>query len=762
MTENNKNSILKIGAKMRIVLAIVAVVALAGGVMLYIHHRSEVNLLNQGSANVSGTPDIQSIPGAGDPSNQYVNDQNQQNLNLAEKARKNATSFVPTITRPNFVGNPNEFGVLPALTPKAPAARQSKECPIKKVVVMYKPNPASCSLNNLRLARKVGVTAEELVCQGCSCPLLKDAGYGAGDLKAIGYSAKQLRKCGFTLGQLVAAGYSAADLKNAGFSAKALANHGFTPGQLAAAGFSNAQIKHAGFTAAQLKKAGILSAANKKATSTNCSVKRLKKLRAEGVSALALKNQGCGLVALKAAGYTAAQLKAAGFTAAQLKKAGYTAAQLKAAGFSASQLRNAGFSAAALKKAGFTAAQLKQAGFNAGQLKAAGFSASQLKAAGFSAKQLHNAGFTAAQLKQAGYNAAQLKKAGYTKGDLLRAGFTPNQAGYKTASSSAQESKQSGSAAKHGGSSNANANGAGATMPSIVANTPEAKLAKIAKLEQQQMNAQQRADAVAQMQGAMAMQAQTLMSGWSNHGTQTLAKAPATVSNNNSNSSGENGNNSGNNSGPVVKAGTVMFAVLDTAIDSDEKSPIMAKIVTGPLKGAKLLGQFTRVNKRLLLSFNLMNDPSYKDSLPLNAVAIDPDTARTALAGEVNNHYLLRYGTLFASAFLEGISNAIMSSGSTTQCSTGIGCVFQHPKLNTAQQVAVGLGSVGNRFGSALGNVYDTPPTIKIPGGTGIGVLVMSDLHLPANVDYHPHTMQNYNPYANGAATAAPASDEIG
>src|SRR5690606_31264355 len=54
-----------------------------------------------------------------------------------------------------------------------------------------------------------------------------------------------------------------------------------------------------------------------------------------------------------------------------------------------------------------------------------------------------------------------------------------------------------------------------------------------------------------------------------------------------------------------IKAGTVMFAVLETGINSDEVSPILATIVSGPLKGAKLLGQFARTDKKVLINFSL-------------------------------------------------------------------------------------------------------------------------------------------------------------
>ena len=821
MTEQEKKSKLGpvVNAKKRIVVAlIVAVVVIGGGVAYWHHHEVEKNRM-QASADVTGAPRIESLPGSDKASNQYVDNQNQQNRQQDLQARKNATSNVPTITRPNFIGNPDQFG-------NAFGSHPSKTCPINKVVVMYKPNPASCIPQNLKLARDAGVTAEELRCQGCTCPALKLAGYNAADLKNVGFTATELKKCGYTLGQLVAAGFSASDLHDAGFSAKQLAGAGFSAGQLAAAGYSPDEIKKAGYTKAQLAAAGLENSV--------CNVTALKKARARGVSAAKLRAEGCGLAALKAAGFTAADLKAAGFTAsdlkaagfsdadlkkagftpeqikeadnaakvcnvenlkkqreagvsalemknngcslAALKAAGYTAGELRAAGFSAKQLKDAGFSAKQLKAAGFSAndlkaagfsaKQLKDAGFSAKQLKAAGFSAKDLKDAGFSAKALKNAGFSAAALKNAGYSAGQLREAGYTpkqlkdagfsakqlraggfsaadlasaftpkelaaagftKGDLLRAGFTPKQAGYESVSK-AVKAVQAAKPVEFSSVPKANAN-----VPGVQENSPEAQLARLARMQQQQMTAQQRADSIQVMQGAMTAQAQKMLGEWSTNAQQAGKYAlvvPKTAA-----AAGKGGANDADAGGPVIKAGTVMYAVLDTAINSDENTPIMAHVVQGPLKGAKLLGQFTREDKKVLINFNLVSVPKYPKSIGVNAVAIDPDTARTAVSGLVNNHYLLRYGTLFASAFLQGISDAIQTSGSTTSCPGGVGSIFGcttvHDKLNTSQQVAVGLGKVGQQYSDKLGDNFDTPPTIKIPGGTGIGILLMQDLQLP-------------------------------
>ncbi len=797
-------------------------VAVVAVIFLAVHFSGE----KTETSHLSSSPRIESLPGVGKSSDKYVSDQKDQNAKNAQKAAANASSAVPTITRPSFVGNPADFANMPEDNSALAPAKQENGCPLKKMVVMYKPNPASCTIENLKLARKTGVTAEELLCQGCSCPSLKLAGYTVGDLKDIGLSAKDLKKCGFTLKQLMLAGFSANDLKEAGFSAKDLADAGFSAGQLANAGFSADDLKKAGFsdkdianagvdmkelcdpaalkkakadgtTAAELKERGCGVAALKAAGYTakdlkdagfsaadlhqagfsnddlknagftpdeiaaaatmdkDCSPEALKKKRAEGVSATALKQQGCGLAALKAAGYTAKELKDAGFSAADLKKAGYSAEDLKNAGFSAADLKDAGFSAADLKKAGFSAADLKDAGFSAGALKAAGFDAGALSAAGFSAEELHNAGFSAAQLKAAGFTADELKDAGYTSGDLLRSGFSPEESGYaaQADTTSQPQTKQSTDNNQPTTADSSNS----VKIPSIDGSDNDDAVAKrlrdLAERQQQQMNAQQRAQALAQTQANMTMQSQQLISAWGQHQAQAMTAAP--VEQDTNNAAAGNGSSDAVD-GKIYKAGTVMYAVLDTSVNSDESTPIMASIVSGPLKGSKLLGSFQRYDKKLMISFNVLNNPNLSKTIAINAVAIDPDTARTALSGEVDNHYLLRYGSLFAASFLQGMGQSYQSFQSNSG-TIYIGDSYNEDAPNATQVALQGLGQVGQSAGTEMKPIFNKAPTIKIGSGTGMGLLLTKDLTVPYGDNLDQPSLADA---ASGSSKDAKSSDK--
>lgn len=185
----------------------------------------------------------------------------------------------------------------------------------------------------------------------------------------------------------------------------------------------------------------------------------------------------------------------------------------------------------------------------------------------------------------------------------------------------------------------------------------------------------------------------------------------------------------------LIKAGTILFAVLDTAVNTDEPGPVMATIVQGEYQGAKVIGSVQMSSQpgndrpeKVTLNFATMSAPSSPKSLTIQGVAIDTDTARTALASDVDHHYLLRYGTLFASSFMNGYAKVITSAG-TVQTNSGTGATTTTtPPLTGRKEIFAALGEVGKKFGDATSTFFTTPNTITVNAGTGIGLLILSDV----------------------------------
>ncbi len=633
--------------------------------------------------------------------------------------------------------------------------------------------------------RACGFDACSLKAAGFTAQQMKDGGFTDGELKGAGYSDLEISQAsglpaGMTAADILNAGCTVealTKLRQAGVSADAirrisgckadqLKTAGYTVEQLRNAGFSAGELKNAGFTTEQLQAAGYSDEELLADTNVvDCSIESLKKAKTDGISASVIRQKlGCSAQSLRAAGYTAKELKDAGYTAAELKAAGFSPKDLKDAGFSAKELKNTGFTAAELKDAGFSVMELNDAGLSAKNLKDAGFSAAELKDAGFSAKELKDAGFSAKELKDAGFSAKELKDAEFGAKDLKDAGFSAKV--LKDAGFSAKDLKDAGYNPKelnnagfsaddllNAGFSEAQLKGAGLVTKASLAQGQAAQetssnqqLEAILAKQTQQIDEQKYQQKIQQRTSEMSSVANQMIQSWGSVAIQVLVESTekeskaggdALLGGTNGQVSAENLEVQTLNAAPqkaLIKSGDVVFAVLDTSVNSDEPGPILATIVSGRLKGSKLIGSFNLPSnaQKMVITFNTMSVPGATKTTSISAYAIDPNTARTALSSRTNHHYLMRYGSLFAASFLQGFGNAFQSADTTvTIGGTGGGnniTVQNGIGRSTLQNAVIGLATVGKAWGQQAQQIFSTPITVEVYSGTGLGILFTQDV----------------------------------
>ncbi|EKE01387.1 MAG: hypothetical protein ACD_21C00147G0006 [uncultured bacterium] len=728
----------------RVVIIILMVIVIVTLVVSYVKFKRSQKPAAGLQSEVTEAPDITSIPGLGQPTREYAKLQEQQNLELAAEAAKKRTAAIPTVVRTTYL----DVGVSSDLSEKSGAT-----------------SVAGCSVEDLTRARVAGVVSSELRCRGCSLASLKAAGFTSGELRSAGFGAQELKAIGFNAQELRSAGFGAKELKAAGFSAKELMNSGVPIGALKDAGFSAVDLRAAGFGEEAINAVGFGS--ENLSTTGKCSIQKLQGARGKGISPDELKKMSCSAAILKTAGFTAAELKAAGFSSKKMKDAGFSALDLKAAGFNAKDLREAGFDAKELKNSGFGAVELKNSGFSAGELRDTGLGAQELKDAGFGAEDLKNAGFSAAALKDGGFSSDELMAAGYTQGDLMRAGaeVTAMAAETVVAPEVSTCSVESLKASRNAKISTAKLKSLGCSIEAlkeagfdskelkeaglITDELPMAssenvsvalgfskeqeKLGRLSEEQLQNMTTPELDDFMNQQQALMMQQANDLFAAWAPIPSQQYVQGEAVSL---SSSAQERIASSSGSAAmmqknvDIYKAGTIIFAILNAEVNSDENSPVMATIIQGPLKDSKLLGNFQRVDKKVLLQFSVLSVPKLTTSISINAVAVDPNTSQTALASQVDNHYMLRYGTLLATSFMSGLGEAIQNTGGDTTA-TAAGFLSTTPKLDIKDKMLVAAGNMAQQFGTAMAPTINKPPTIKVHAGASIGLLLMSDLSVP-------------------------------
>ena len=179
---------------------------------------------------------------------------------------------------------------------------------------------------------------------------------------------------------------------------------------------------------------------------------------------------------------------------------------------------------------------------------------------------------------------------------------------------------------------------------------------------------------------------------------------------------------------PISKAGDIHVAVLETGINSDEPSPILAKIVSGPLKGTRLIGSINVTGEKVILAFTTASIPRHPKSVGIQAVAIDANTSRTALATSVDNHYFLKYGVLLGATFLGGFADALTNNNKTTIVQNGQVIQVPNGGMTTKELTQQGLGSVGKELANQAKQTSQAlKPTITVDSGTAMGILILSD-----------------------------------
>lgn len=176
-----------------------------------------------------------------------------------------------------------------------------------------------------------------------------------------------------------------------------------------------------------------------------------------------------------------------------------------------------------------------------------------------------------------------------------------------------------------------------------------------------------------------------------------------------------------------VRAGTIVPGVMMSALNSDEPGPVLVEIVSGPLKGARIIGQMESANQTITVRASRLSMPGANQTYNIDGYLVDVNTARTGVATDVNNHYFLRYGLQLAAAFITGYGQAVQNMGAVTTTSALGGTTTTYPSLDHKQISESALGQVGQTLGQNLQQDSNRAPTVTVNSGTPVGILFMAD-----------------------------------
>ena len=173
----------------------------------------------------------------------------------------------------------------------------------------------------------------------------------------------------------------------------------------------------------------------------------------------------------------------------------------------------------------------------------------------------------------------------------------------------------------------------------------------------------------------------------------------------------------------IIPAGKIVYGQMLLEANSDVESVVLAQMVSGPLKGWKLLGQFETFEDLEMLGVTFdtaVNDDG--DQYDIDAIMLNPDTGLAAMSTDVDHRYLRRVILPSAAVFVEGFASALAEKDSTQVTISGDTVATETEEPEEDEQIATGVQEAGAKIAEFLDEEGDVPIRIMIEAGVPIGI----------------------------------------
>lgn len=214
-----------------------------------------------------------------------------------------------------------------------------------------------------------------------------------------------------------------------------------------------------------------------------------------------------------------------------------------------------------------------------------------------------------------------------------------------------------------------------------------------------------------------------MLEGWSGGGTRVVEwapRAPAAAAS----AGGTAGAAPTLAKAPLARKGEIFYATLDSAIDTDSQSVVIATAQGGKFSGARIVGQMTTDYRTVSMTFTLMNHAG--KGYQINGIALDESNYRSAVGGEVDNRY-------FSRIVMPALAAAVAKMGEIagmpdTATTTNVGSTTTTAtKPSTSEIVAAGVGEAAKQASTTLTS-DKVNPQVVLPAGAGVGILLLADV----------------------------------
>jgi len=184
------------------------------------------------------------------------------------------------------------------------------------------------------------------------------------------------------------------------------------------------------------------------------------------------------------------------------------------------------------------------------------------------------------------------------------------------------------------------------------------------------------------------------------------------------------------NNNLLIKAGNIMYATLDSEVNTDDGNDVFATIRGGKWDGSKIIGSIEQSQNNIRLKFSVMAPQDDRPTMSINAVALREEDAKQGIAENINHHTLSRYTALATSSLMSGYGRAYSeSTNSTTIVTPGGTVITSNTEPSNKQIIGRTIGEMGEMMSQEIRHGFNRPPTYSTPSQKGFGLFFVQDVY---------------------------------
>lgn len=179
----------------------------------------------------------------------------------------------------------------------------------------------------------------------------------------------------------------------------------------------------------------------------------------------------------------------------------------------------------------------------------------------------------------------------------------------------------------------------------------------------------------------------------------------------------------------LVKTGNIMYATLDSEINTDDGGDVLATVRGGKWNGSKVIGKIEQGANNIRARFTILAPQDGRQTMRINAIALREEDAKQGIAEDIDSHLTERYFALGAASLLQGYGRAYQQTAGTTVISPS-GVVAQTTtEPSTKQVIGSSVGELGSSVASEVRRGFNRPTTYSTPANKGFGLFFMQDVY---------------------------------